>query len=251
MAAKAADRLLLIDLGNSKADCAEVRADAIIRVFSAPAGVHTGEMLRRGTDGRFDAAAVASVNPPVWKTLEPALAEFCDEVLLARRDFEVPIRVDLERPEEVGTDRLVGALAAFERFGASLVVDCGSAVTFDVVSPECVYLGGAIAPGLHLTARALAEWTALLPKVEPEPNPPLLGKSTEQAISSGLVNGLAAMIDGMVERYRRALPFEFTAVATGGAAAVIFPMTTQLVDFIPVLTLEGVHIACQRAVRGG
>ena len=234
----AGERLLLLDVGNSSVSCGVVRDGLFVERFSVAAveGDLLDELRKRGS---FDILVAASVNPPLWKAVERELGRLASSVLLVGRDVTVPIEIDLEAPEEVGADRLLNGLAAFERFGAAVVVDCGTAVTFDVVAPEGVYLGGAIAPGLNLTARALARWCALLPRIDPDSNPPLLGRNTHQAISSGLVHGLAAMVDGMIERYRSALDFDFVAIATGGQAHIIAPKTRYIDDFIPGLTLEG------------
>jgi len=236
-------RLLLADIGNSGIDCAVVVNDKITAFFKASLKVGFAELVEKA-GGAPEKIVLASVNPPVSERLVRDAAGSGVEALVAGKDFAIPIRCGLKRPEEVGADRLLVVLAAHRRFGASLVVDCGTATTFDLVSAEGVYLGGAITVGLGIAAEALAERCALLPSsISPKPNPPLIGRTTEEALSSGLLQGFAAMIDCMVQRFEQTVDFEFCPVMTGGWSALLFPLCKNIADFIPYLVLEGLFFA--------
>ena len=151
----------------------------------------------------------------------------------------IPVRVD--NPREVGADRVVNALAALTKYGApAIVVDIGTATTFDVVSPEGEYVGGAISPGIQVSARALYERTARLLLVELVPPRSVIGRSTVEALQSGLVFGYASLIDGMVERIAKELG-DPTVVATGGLANVVVGECRTVDHVEPWLTLEGLR----------
>ena len=243
MAKKAHQRLLLADIGNSGIDCAVVVNDKITAFFSASLNTRFAELVEKAGEAP-EKFVLASVNPPVSERLLRDAAGSGIEVMVAGKDFAIPIKCGLKRLDEVGADRLLVALAAHRRFGASLVVDCGTATTFDLVSAEGVYLGGAITVGLGIAAEALAKRCALLPSsISPKPSPPLIGKTTEEALSAGLLQGFAAMIDGMVERYRQTVDFDFCPVMTGGSSALLFPLCKNIADFIPHLVLEGLFFA--------
>jgi len=243
LAKKALQRLLLADIGNSGIDCAVVVNEKITTFFNASLNVRFAELVEKAGETP-EKLVLASVNPPVSERLLRDAAKSGIEVMVAGKDFAIPIKCGLNRPNEVGADRLLVALAAHRRFGASLVVDCGTATTFDLVSAEGVYLGGAITVGLGIAADALAKRCALLPpSISPKPNPPLIGKTTEEALSSGLLQGFAAMIDGMVQRFRQTVDFEFCPVMTGGSSALLFPLCKNIADFIPHLVLEGLFFA--------
>ena len=129
----------------------------------------------------------------------------------------MPIRMD--NPREVGADRLVNAVAAYERLGGPcVIVDFGTAITYDVVGAAGEYVGGIIAPGVEISMEALTSRAAAIPKIDLTPPRALIGKSTVEAIRSGVIYGFAAQVDGMLERLREELGEETAAIATGGLA---------------------------------
>ena len=158
----------------------------------------------------------------------------------------MPIRID--NPREVGADRLVNAVAAYERFGTScVVVDFGTAITYDAVSSAGEYLGGIITPGAEISIDALYERAAKLPKVELAEPRALIGKSTVDAIRSGIVYGFAGQVEGIVRRLRGELGEEITVIATGGLARVLVPFIRETIDEVDeLLTLIGLQIIWQR-----
>ena len=152
----------------------------------------------------------------------------------------MPILID--NPKELGADRIVNSLGAYSKFGGpAIAVDVGTATTFDVVSEDGEYLGGAIAPGLQVSARALYERTARLLLVELAPPRSPVGKNTVEALQSGLVYGHAAMIDGMVERLAKEIG-QPTVVITGGLAPVLVGECRTVDHHEPWLTLEGLRL---------
>ena len=156
----------------------------------------------------------------------------------------MPILID--NPKELGADRIVNALAAYSKFGGpAIAVDVGTATTFDVVSEGGEYLGGAIAPGLQISARALYERTARLLLVELAPPRSPVGKSTVEALQSGLVYGHAAMIDGMVERLAKEIG-QPSVVITGGLAPVLLGECRTVDHHEPWLTLEGLRVVFEK-----
>jgi type III pantothenate kinase len=158
----------------------------------------------------------------------------------------MPIRYD--NPHEVGADRLANAVAAYERIhDTCVVVDFGTAITYDVVSAAGEYLGGIITPGAEISIDALYERAAKLPKVELREPRSLIGKSTVDAIRSGIVHGFAAQVDGIVGRLRAELGESTTVIATGGLAGVLVPYIRQTIDDVDdLLTLTGLRLIWER-----
>ncbi len=158
----------------------------------------------------------------------------------------VPVLTD--NPREVGADRVVNALAAFSRFGGpAIVVDFGTATNFDVVSAKGEFVGGVIAPGMQASAASLFSRTARLTRVELTAPPSVIGKSTVEAIQSGLIFGTAGEVDAIVTRIRAELPGAET-VATGGLAPTVIPHCSTIDHHEPWLTLEGLRLIFEKNV---
>jgi type III pantothenate kinase len=159
------------------------------------------------------------------------------------------LSIATDNPREVGADRVVNALAAFSRYGGPcIVVDFGTATTYDVVSEKGEFLGGAIGPGVGTKNASLTRETARLPLVELHAPRTAIGKNTIEAIQSGLVYGTAAEADGIVERMRKELGGDATVIATGGLAPVIAPHCNFIDEQDPWLTLEGLRLVFDRNV---
>jgi type III pantothenate kinase len=156
----------------------------------------------------------------------------------------MPIRID--NPLEVGADRLVNAIAAYERFGeACVVVDFGTGINIDVVSAEGEYLGGAIGPGLEISLSALIERAARITRIDLEPPETAIGRSSRAAIQSGFVFGFAGLIDGIVRRIEDEMG-TVRLLATGGLAKVIVPFTETIDEVDEMLTLKGLRLIHER-----
>jgi type III pantothenate kinase len=158
----------------------------------------------------------------------------------------MPIRID--NPHEVGADRLVNAVAAYERVrDTCIVVDFGTAITYDAVSAAGEYLGGIITPGVEISIDALYDRAAKLPKVELAEPRSLIGKSTVDAIRSGIVYGFAGQVDGIVRRLRDELGADTSVIATGGLANALVPFVRETIDEVDdMLTLIGLRLIWQR-----
>ncbi len=158
----------------------------------------------------------------------------------------MPIRID--NPREVGADRLVNSIAAYERVhDTCVVVDFGTAITYDAVSAAGEYLGGIITPGAEISIDALYERAAKLPKVELAEPRTLIGKSTVEAIRSGIVFGFAGQVDGIVRRLRDELGEGTTVIATGGLATSLVPAVRETIDAVDdLLTLTGLRLIWER-----
>ena len=157
----------------------------------------------------------------------------------------MPIRID--NPRELGADRLVNAVAAYELFHAScVVVDFGTAITYDAVSADGEYLGGIISPGVQISLEALSSRAAKLPTIDLGEPRTLIGKSTVDAIRSGVVYGFASAVDGIVGRLRAELGADVATIATGGLAGAIVPFTTSIDRVDDLLTLEGLRLIRER-----
>lgn len=187
----------------------------------------------------------ASVNPTALKALEAAAQEALNErVLVVGRDLPLPITTNIENPQTVGVDRLCAAVAAFDRLGvACVVVDCGTAITVDCVNEEGVFLGGAIMPGLAMSASSLHRQTAQLPEVEVVEPDWVFGKDTRQAIIGGLVYGARGALRQLTEAYATELGQWPPIILTGGDARLIGgdPNASELVQaIVPDLVLRGV-----------
>jgi type III pantothenate kinase len=161
----------------------------------------------------------------------------------------MPIRID--NPHEVGADRLVNAVAAYERFhDTCVVVDFGTAITYDAVSAAGEYLGGIITPGAEISIDALYDRAAKLPKVELAEPRSLIGKSTVDAIRSGIVFGFAGQVEGIVRRLRAELGDSTMVIATGGLAGLLVPFIRETIDVVDdLLTLEGLRLISERNPR--
>jgi type III pantothenate kinase len=158
----------------------------------------------------------------------------------------MPIRYD--NPHEVGADRLANAVAAYERIqDTCVVVDFGTAITYDIVSAAGEYLGGIITPGAEISIDALYDRAAKLPKVELREPRSLIGKSTVDAIRSGIVHGFAGQVDGIVGRLRSELGADTTVIATGGLAGILVPFIRETIDDVDdFLTLTGLRLIWER-----
>ncbi len=190
---------------------------------------------------------VSSVVPPLHPVLESwARTYFGVDPLWIEPGVKTGLKVLIDNPAELGADRLVNAVAGIEKYGAPLiVVDFGTATTFDVVNGQKEYLGGLIAPGLKISAEALFQRASRLPRIEVTEPDRLVGRNTVQAMQSGIFYGYVGLVDGILHRLQEEHPGS-TVVATGGLARVIAQSSQFIQHVEPDLTLEGLRLIWQR-----
>jgi type III pantothenate kinase len=193
---------------------------------------------------QVDAIAIASVVPPLTSTLAAACRVYLErEPLIVDAGVKTGVRVRYEDPRQVGADRVADAAAVQKLYGGpACVVDFGTGTTFDAISAEGDYLGGAIAPGIGIAAEALFQRAAKLPRVDLVRPPSVIGRNTVHSMQSGLLFGYVGLVEGMVARFRAELGLTMKVIGTGGLADVIV-RETQVIDIVaPWLTLDGLRI---------
>lgn len=193
------------------------------------------------------AVCLASVAPTVTQSIVDgiALATGCSGVAVDARS-PLPVQLDVDEPLTVGADRIVNVLAAVELFRSDgVVVDFGTATTFDCVTADARFIGGAIMPGLRTSADQLTRRAAKLPATELRPPARVIGRRTEECIQAGVLFGAADAVDGMIRRIMEEWPGNTRprVVATGGLASIVAPLTTSIELTDPDLTLRGLRIA--------
>ena len=198
-----------------------------------------------------DGVIVSSVVPDLNGVLAATAARtFGQHALFVAPGVKTGLPILYENPHEVGADRIVNAVAAVHRYGAPvMVLDFGTATTFDVVSPRGEYLGGAIAPGLGISAEALFQRAARLSRVDVRKPARIIGRTTEESIQSGLFHGYVALVEGVVKRLRAELGAEAPVIATGGLAPVFQAELALLTAVEPDLTLEGLRLIWEKNRR--
>ena len=192
---------------------------------------------------------IASVVPPLNSVLEAmARSYFKLRPLFVEPGVKTGMPILYENPQEVGADRIVNGVAAYERFkSAVIVVDFGTATTFDAISAKGEYLGGAIAPGLTISAEALFERAARLPRVDIRRPPKVIGRNTTHSLQAGLFHGYIALVQGILDRMRQEMGEQVRTIGTGGLVlALEADLRTVLDDLDPNLTLEGLRIIHER-----
>jgi type III pantothenate kinase len=210
-------------------------------------------MADAGPADLIDGAIIASVVPPLTATFAAVCRDYLGQAALqVRTGMNTGIRIATENPSEVGADRIVNAAAAFHLYpGYSIVVDIGTATTFDVVSGQGELLGVAIAPGLGLAAEALASRAAQLGRIALEAPPQAIGRNTIHAMQSGLIFGYVGLIEGLVRRIKGELeascpPEQVQVIGTGGMITLIAPHTRVIDHIDPWLTLTGLRLIYER-----
>ncbi len=250
--------LLAVDIGNTQTHLGAFEGEELVEHwrYQTRSGA-TGDELGERIAGFFnlcgmtiedvDAVVVSSVVPPLGSQYERMTERYLDARCLTVGPgvkSGMPIRID--NPLEVGADRLVNAVAAYERFGsACVVVDFGTGINIDAVSEAGEYLGGAIGPGLEISLTALIDRAARITRLDLDEPESAIGRSSRAAINSGFIFGFAGMIDGIVRRIEAELP-QPRLLATGGLASSIVPHSETIEEVDDLLTLKGLRLIHER-----
>lgn len=237
--------LLAIDIGNTNINCGLFKGKRLLKRFSLPTPGYSRSLLeKRIANAYLEAAVICSVVPEATKVLARDLRVLlAPPVYIIGKDFKVPIKNLYRKPRQVGQDRLVNAYAGLALYQSPLIIiDFGTAITFDVISKDGDYLGGMIIPGLELSLRTLAQNTALLPKVKLARPREFIGRDTRASILSGIIYGFAALSNDLVARIKSKIGQQARVIATGGNARLVADYCKEIERVIPELTLTGINL---------
>lgn len=242
---------LAIDIGNTNIHIGIFEEDVLQSAYTVtvkseyPPQANFTKVLNSATLHKAQAVVLASVNPKAEAFfIECIQGHLCVKPQCIGKDIPIPIPILTEYPEKVGVDRLVNAIAAFERTkNWTLVVDAGTAITIDGINDKGAFLGGIIAPGIDTSSKALHHYTALLPQVCISKPKTVLGKNTEEAINSGIYWGTIGMVSNLIKLIGDELEGQPTVIATGGNAHMLAQEIPLITTVLPYLTLEGIKIA--------
>jgi type III pantothenate kinase len=253
--------LLAIDVGNTNIVVGVFRGETLVHTWrlttirertSDELGILISSLCERYEIRKTDIAGIiiASVVPPLTGTLMTMVSDYFGRVpLLFEPSVNGGIPILIDDPHEVGADRVANSIAAFAVYGKGLpliVVDFGTATTFDAVSAKGEYLGGVICPGPTLSAEALFQRAAKLPRIDVKKPPRVIGTSTIGAMQSGLFWGYVDMVEGLLRRMKLELGGAATVLATGGLASVVAPESTLIEHVDQDLTLQGLRLVWER-----
>jgi len=252
--------LLAIDIGNTEMVIGLIQGQSIIAHwrFSSKAPRTADEcyiLLKNGFETK--GFSLEDVNGVVISSVVPSLTRVFIDVagminqikpLVVNSEIQTGLEIQYETPRMVGADRICNAVGGYEKFGAPLIiVDFGTATTFDVISEKGVYLGGAIALGLAGASHELHRLSAKLPRVDLDLPDRVVGQSTEQSIQSGIMWGMVSLVDGMVDRIQKEMKWESVSVIATGGMASIFEINSERIEKTErFLTLEGMRIIYER-----
>lgn len=253
--------LLVIDIGNTNTSLGVYDGEKLVthwRLTTARSrtvdewGVHARNLFAlAGLDFKsIDAIAVASVVPPLNFTLKQMAERYFDLTpLFIDHTVDTGVNILYEPPSDVGADRIVDAVAAIRKYGAPcIIVDFGTATTFDAINSKGEYLGGVITPGISISSDALFQRTAKLPRVEIKRPENVIGSTTVASMQSGLYHGYAGLVDGILSRMIAELGGTPKVIATGGLAPLIAKGSKFIEQVDEALTLEGMRLVYERVV---
>jgi type III pantothenate kinase len=255
--------IALFDIGNTHTHIGLANASRVVKHTDIPTGDWRGGAAKNATakflKGHITGAILCSVAPAVTPMVEKFLRTHLGlRCLHLTAGTTRGVGIDYPKPDTIGADRLANAVAVKRHFGApAVVVDFGTAVTFDVVDKKGNYIGGIIAPGLNAMTDYLHEKTSLLPRITMREEPAVIGKNTEQAMLIGAVHGYRGLIRELVGELKRALKCRrLPVIATGGYARLMSARLPEVTAVEPLLTLEGLRLvweahACELSGGGG
>ncbi|WP_055105412.1 type III pantothenate kinase [Paenibacillus ihumii] len=250
---------VVVDVGNSNIVLGIYKGRELLHYFRLSTnrqstadeyGVKINNLLQMSkiAVGDIEGVIISSVVPPLMHVLE----ELCEKYmrkkpLIVGPGIKTGLNLRYENPREVGADRIVNAVAAVEQYGGPLiVVDFGTATTFDCIDAAGNYLGGAIVPGIGISTEALYQRASKLPRIELEKPKKVIGRNTVHAMQSGIIFGYAGQVDGIVSRIRQEMNADPKVIATGGLAELIASEAESIQEVNQLLTLEGLRIIYER-----
>lgn len=253
--------LLVVDVGNTNIVLGIFRDEKLVDSWrlatardrtSDEYGILARQLVGDSIADGLTGAIVASVVPPLNSSFREVIEKYFGvKPIFVEPGIKTGLSILMDNPLEVGADRIVNAVAAHHFYGGpSIVVDLGTATTFDVVTAQGEYRGGIIAPGLSISAEALVARAARLPRVDIRKPPALIGTSTVAAMQSGIYFGYLGLVDGILARLSREIPDLKKVIATGGLSEVLVEDSEYIDELDPDLTLKGLKIIYDRNVSG-
>lgn len=210
--------------------------------------VHNLLLLSKINEEEIDGVIISSVVPPIMHTIEKLCTHYLRKVpLIVGPGIKTGLNIRYENPRDVGADRIVNAIAAIDLYGPPLiVVDFGTATTFDFIDSAGQYIGGAISPGIGISTEALYQKTAMLRRIELVKPKSTVGRNTAASMQAGIIYGFAGQVDGIVERMEAEFKVKTTVIATGGLAELISSESKCIQHVNTMLTLQGLQIIYER-----
>lgn len=257
--------ILLIDVGNTNIVMGVYEGKKMVHGWrlgtkvgrtSDEYGLQVDSILRHYNISikNIDDIVIGSVVPSLQHTLVSMCRKYFDmEPMIIGKGTKTGMPIKYDNPREVGADRIVNSVAVFEKYGGpSILVDIGTAITFDVISEKGEYLGGAIAPGVGISSEALFSRTSKLPKVELKLPEHVIGKTTVESIQSGIVYGFIGLVDNIIENILEELNLtkdQVNILGTGGYAKLITERSKYIEDYDSNITLEGMRLVYEKSKR--
>ncbi|HEY5610466.1 MAG TPA: type III pantothenate kinase [Thermoanaerobaculia bacterium] len=250
-------RLLVADVGNTNIVIGIYRDDDLLASWRLATardrtadeyGILVRQLIAKEFPEAIDGAIVASVVPPLNQSIHEMIRKYFEiDPIFVEPGIKTGLSIVTENPLEVGADRIVNAVAAFQIYGGpAIVVDFGTATTFDVISAKGEYRGGVIAPGLTISSEALFARAARLPRVDLRRPAQLIGTNTVSSMQSGIYFGYLGLVDGILSRMKREVRGLRTIVATGGLASLLVHDSEHPMEIDPDLTLKGLKLIYDR-----
>lgn len=236
--------LLAVDIGNTNITFGLFRGKSIESTFNIPTCLYSIKKLKSNLkNNKIKETIVCSVVPRLTRRLSEDLKTIADKKpYIIGKSIKVPIKNLYRNPGQVGQDRLVNAFAAISFYCApAIVVDFGTAITFDIISKRKEYLGGMILPGLKISLEALNKRTALLPKVSLKKPNGFIGRDTRNSMLSGIIYGFSSLTDDLITRIKKRIGKDALAIATGGNINLISKYCREIDKIDPFLTLKGLN----------
>jgi len=249
--------LLVVDVGNTNIVLGIYRDDTLINSWRMATarertadeyGIMTKLLIGDAFEGTIDGAIVSSVVPPLNSAMSWMIGKYFGmQPLFVEPGVKTGIGIHVDNPQEVGADRIVNCVAAFEAYGGpSIIVDFGTATTFDLVTADANYAGGVIAPGINISAEALFARASRLPRVDIKRPAQVVGTNTVVNMQSGLYFGYLSLVDGILARIKKEVPDIKRVIATGGLASLFIEDSEHIDEIDPELTLKGLKIIYDR-----